>query len=163
MRITLLSLFFFLPCYYFIYITFQIPVASAECLKDQQSLLLQLKTSLMFKPESSNKLKLWNSSTECCEWTGVACDSKGFVIGLDLSEESISGGFDNRSSLFSLQHLQKLNLAANNFNSVIPSGFNKLMMLSYLSLSYASFVGQIPIEISQLTRLVTFDISSQSY
>ncbi|KEH28923.1 verticillium wilt disease resistance protein [Medicago truncatula] len=114
----------------------------------------------MFKPEISNKLKLWNSSVDGCEWIGVACDSKGFVVGLDLSEESISGGFDNASSLFSLQHLQKLNLAANNFNSVIPSGFNKLVMLSYLNLSYANFVGQIPIEISQLTRLVTLDISS---
>jgi len=163
MRITLLSLFSFLFCYYCIFFSFQITVASAKCLKDQQSLLLQLKSSLVFKPESSNKLKLWNSSTDCCEWTGVACDSKGFVVDLDLSQESISGGFDNASSLFSLQHLQKLNLASNNFDSVIPSGFNKLVMLSYLNLSYASFVGQIPIEISQLTRLVTLDISSLSY
>ena len=162
MRITLLSLFFFLPCYYFIYITFQIPVASAKCLDDQQSLLLQLKNNLTFKLENSNKLKLWNSSIDCCDWIGVDCDNNGFVIGLDLSGELISGGFDNRSSLFSLQSLQKLNLASNYFNSVIPSGFNKLVMLSYLNLSYANFVGQIPVEISQLTRLVTLDLSSPS-
>lgn len=163
MRITLLSLFSFLLCYYCIYITFQIPVASAKCLKDQQSFLLQLKSSLMFKPESSNKLKLWNQSIDCCDWNGIDCDNNGFVIGLDLSGESISGGFDNTSSLFSLQSLQKLNLASNNFSSVIPSGFNKLVTLSYLNLSYANFVGQIPIEISHLTRLVTLDISSLSY
>jgi hypothetical protein len=31
---------------------------------------------------------------------------EGRVIGLDLTSESISGGLDNSSSLFSLQHLQ---------------------------------------------------------
>ncbi|WJX43053.1 hypothetical protein P8452_30209 [Trifolium repens] len=160
MRITLLSFFSFLLCYYNIYISFQITFASAICLVDQQSLLIQLKNNLTFNPESSTKLKLWNSSFDCCYWNGVKCDGKGFVIGLDLSEESISGGFDHESSLFSLQHLQKLNLADNNFNSLIPSGFNKLGKLAYLNLSNANFVGQIPIEISQLTRLVTLDISS---
>ncbi|MCI13911.1 verticillium wilt disease resistance protein, partial [Trifolium medium] len=39
------------------------------------------------------------------------CDDKGYVIGLDLSKESISGGFDDASSLFGLQQLQKLNLS----------------------------------------------------
>ncbi|XP_004506719.1 receptor-like protein 6 [Cicer arietinum] len=163
MRITLISFFSFNIFFYCIYLTFHVYVASGNCLVDQQSLLLQLKNSLTFKPESSTKLKLWNSSIACCDWIGVTCDSKGFVIGLDLSGESISGGFDNTSSLFDLQHLQKLNFAVNNFSSVIPSGFNKLQMLTYLNLSYASFVGQIPIEISQLTRLVTLDISSFSY
>ncbi|KAK7390344.1 hypothetical protein VNO78_25647 [Psophocarpus tetragonolobus] len=84
---------------------------------------------------------------------GVTCDTEGKVTALDLSEESISGGFDNSSSLFSLQHLQKLNLAYNHFNSVIPSGFNRLENLSYLNLSGAGFLGQIPIEISQLTSI----------
>ncbi|KAL5072937.1 hypothetical protein RYX36_011921 [Vicia faba] len=156
MRIILLL---FLLCYCFIYYT----LASAKCLHDQQSLLLQLKNNLTFYPQSSTKLIFWNASIDCCDWIGVNCDNKGFVIGLDLSEESISGGFDTASSLFSLQRLQKLNLAVNNFNSVIPSGFDKLEMLNYLNLSHASFVGQIPIEISQLTRLVTLDISSLSY
>ncbi|KAJ1419317.1 Leucine-rich repeat [Sesbania bispinosa] len=112
---------------------------------------------------SNNRLKSWNPSHDCCTWMGVTCDKEGHVIGLDLSGEGISGGFDNSSSLFSLQHLMHLNLATNNFNSVIPSGFNKLKNLTYLNLSYAGFVGQIPIEISQLTRLVTLDLSSLSY
>ncbi|KAG5042343.1 hypothetical protein JHK87_006258 [Glycine soja] len=93
---------------------------------------------------------------------GVTCDKDGHVIGLDLSGEFISGGFDNSSTLFSLQHLQSLNLAANCFLSKIPSGFNKLENLTYLNLSESSFMGQIPIEISQLTRLATLDLSSIS-
>ncbi|KEH28916.1 putative leucine-rich repeat-containing, plant-type, leucine-rich repeat domain, L [Medicago truncatula] len=162
MRITLVSFLSFI-LFYCIYINIHISFVSGICLDDQQSLLLQLKNNLKFNSKSSHKLKFWNSSIDCCDWNGVACDNRGFVIGLDLSEESITGGFDNTSSLFSLQNLQKLNLAANNFSSAIPPGFNKLVMLSYLNLSYANFVGQIPLEISQLTRLVTLDISSLSY
>lgn len=159
MRITLVSLLSFIFCYCISLCN----IASGQCLKDQQSLLLQLKNNLKFKSETSSKLKLWNESIACCNWKGVTCDIEGHVIALDLSGELISGGFDNSSSLFSLQHLQRLNLAANNFNSTIPSTFNKLDKLTYLNLSYSSFVGQIPIEISQLTTLVTLDISSLGY
>ncbi|XP_058781877.1 receptor-like protein 7 [Vicia villosa] len=153
MKTTLLS---FLLCYYFIYHT----LASFKCLQDQQSLLLQLKYNLTFDPRRSTKLNLWNENTACCNWSGVTCDNAGHVIGLDLSEESISGGIHKATSLFSFQYLQKLNLAYNNFHSPIPSGFSKLVMLNYLNLSYSYIVGNIPMEISKLTRLVTLDLSS---
>ncbi|XP_020208409.1 receptor-like protein 6, partial [Cajanus cajan] len=120
------------------------------------------KNNLIYEPESSNKLSSWNQSTACCRWKGVTCDKESHVTGLDLSEELISGGLDNSSSLFSLQYLQHLNLSYNNFNSEIPSTFNKLENLTSLSLAYAGFLGQIPIEISQLTRLFTLDLSAQA-
>ncbi|KAK7286921.1 hypothetical protein RJT34_22283 [Clitoria ternatea] len=135
-------------------------VVSGICFDDQRSLLLQLKNNFTFPSESSNKLQSWNASDDCCKWIGVSCDKEGRVTGLDLSGESISGGFDNSSSLFSLQHLRILNLAANSFDSVLPSGFNKLKNLTYLNLSFAGFVGEITTQISQLTRLVTLYISS---
>ncbi|KAJ1419318.1 Leucine-rich repeat [Sesbania bispinosa] len=136
-------------------------VSGGLCRDDQWPLLLQFKNNLTFDAENSRKLKYWNESIACCDWSGVTCDNEGLVIGLDLSEESISGGlFENSTSLFSLQHLQKLNLAYNYFNfSVIPSGFSKLEKLTYLNFSHAGFGGQIPTEISHLTRLVTLDLS----
>ncbi|KAK7382512.1 hypothetical protein VNO80_01370 [Phaseolus coccineus] len=161
MRITIVSLLSFFLCY-LIYLSIYLSATTGKCLEDQQSLLIQLKNNLTFEPENSSKLKLWNQSIECCNWRGVTCDDEGRVIGLDLSGELIGGGFDDSSVVFSLQHLQKLNLADNNFSSVVPSGFNKLENLTYLNLSCAGFVGQIPIEISQMTRLVTLDISSLS-
>ncbi|CAJ2655894.1 unnamed protein product [Trifolium pratense] len=171
MRITLLVSFFL--CYYYcIYITH----ASPNCLEDQQSLLLQLKNNFTFLDRKqlyspiiheiisrSTKLRTWIKTTACCNWSGVTCDNKGRVIGLDLSGEHIIGGFNNSSSLFSLVHLQKLNLNDNYFNTSIPSGFSKLEKLTYLNLSMAGFLGQIPAEISQLTRLVTLDLSFISY
>ncbi|XP_027351328.1 receptor-like protein 6 [Abrus precatorius] len=140
-----------------------VSVVSTYWHEDQRYLLLKLKSELKFKLENSAKLVSWHQGTGYCEWNGVTCDKEGHVTGLDLSGESIYGGFDNSSSILSLQNLQSLNLAANNINSTIPSGFNKLKNLTYLNLSYAGFVGQIPIEISHLTRLVTLDISSLSY
>ncbi|KAL2337713.1 hypothetical protein Fmac_012159 [Flemingia macrophylla] len=162
MRITLLSLLSLFFCY-LIYLSIYFSVTTGKCLEDQQLLLLQLKNNLTFNPEDSSKLKLWSQSIDCCDWSGVTCNNEGHVIGLDLSGELISGRFNDSSVVFGLQHLQQLNLAANNFSSVIPSGFNKLEKLTYLNLSYAGFEGQIPIEISQLTRLVTLDFSSFSF
>ncbi|KAK7245299.1 hypothetical protein RIF29_40138 [Crotalaria pallida] len=137
-------------------------MVSGLCLKDQRSLLLQLKSDYHLSADS-RKLVTWSESIGCCEWSGVTCDDEGHVLGLDLSGESLVGGFDNSSTIFSLKHLQYLNLASNEFNSEIPSGFNKLENLTYLNLSKAGFIGQVPSEeISQMTRLVTLDISTHS-
>ncbi|XP_062167101.1 receptor like protein 22-like [Alnus glutinosa] len=159
MRNSLFS-WFFLMLICSLQLSFCIFVASGQCLGDQQSLLLQLKNSLVFSSDSSTKLVNWNQSADCCLWEGVKC-KEGHVIALDLTNESIHDGLNNLSSLFQLQHLQSLNLAYNNFNgSPIPSEFDKLTALRYLNLSYAGFAGQIPIAISRLTRLVILDFSS---
>lgn len=81
-------------------------------------------------------------------------------MGLDLSNESISGGIDDSSSLFRLEFLQSLNLAFNCFNfTAIPSGLANLSRLEHLNLSYANFAGQIPAELSRLMKLRALDLS----
>ena len=167
MRIPLFSWLFFIPICS-IFLTISIHVVSGHCLDDQKSLLLQFKNSLNFNTTLSTKLVHWNVARDCCSWEGVTCSnesfSKGHVIGLNLNNESIYVGLDYSSSLFSLQHLQDLSLAFNNFNnSQISPGFGNLMNLSYLNLSNAGFAGQIPIEISNLKRLVTLDLSTSYF
>ncbi|KAJ9693997.1 hypothetical protein PVL29_009796 [Vitis rotundifolia] len=166
MGILLFSWIFFLPlCSSFF--GMHVALVSGECLgdgrvclEDEMLLLLQLKSTLKFNAAASNKLVSWSQSADCCSWGGVTWDSNGHVVALDLSSELISGGFNSSSNLFSLRHLQRLNLANNIFNnSQIPSGFGKLGNLVYLNFSSAGFAGQIPIEISRLTRLVTIDFS----
>ncbi|MCD7469920.1 hypothetical protein HAX54_009336 [Datura stramonium] len=109
----------------------EIFLVSSQCLDDQKSLLLQLKGSLRYDSTLSTKLTRWNQSTsECCNWDGVTCDSSsGHVIALELDNESISGGVENSSALFSLQYLEKLNLAYNRFNVGIPAGLDNLTNL----------------------------------
>ncbi|KAM7488498.1 hypothetical protein LguiB_025982 [Lonicera macranthoides] len=135
---------------------------NAQCLEDQRSLLLQLKNTVKFDSSFSTKLVQWNHhNKDCCLWEGITRSKAGHVTGLDLNDQSISGGIDNSSSLFNLWFLQSLNLAYNNFNfAQIPSTFINLTSLTYLNLSYSDFGGQIPIELSQLTRLVTLDLST---
>lgn len=98
------------------------------------------------------------------EWSN-SWDEEGHVTGLDLSGDLIfHGGLENSGALFSLQYLRYLNLANNGlFNSKIPAVIKNLKNLTYLNFSYNGIVGQIPIEISQLTRLVTLDLSSYSF
>jgi hypothetical protein len=155
MRIPLTSWVFLIPVFS-IFLNFCIFVVAGQCLDSQKSLLLQLKKDLTFSPAAtSKKIAQWNQTSDCCFWSGVNC-SEGH-IGLDLTNESISG---NLSSLFNLQNLQNLSLAYNKFSGTIPSEFKKLTKLSYLNLSNAGFTGQIPIEISRLTRLVSLDLSA---
>ncbi|KAF7144148.1 hypothetical protein RHSIM_Rhsim05G0220900 [Rhododendron simsii] len=125
-----------------IFFSITIPVHS-QCLEDQKSLLLQLKSSLEFDPDSSVKLVNWTGTDDCCQWNGVTCNRFGRVIGLDLNTDSISGGLNDSSSLFGLKFLEKLDLANNSFNfAEIPS--NKgTATLGVLNLRNNSLTGNI--------------------
>ncbi|KAL3753569.1 hypothetical protein ACJRO7_000905 [Eucalyptus globulus] len=136
-------------------------LVSGQCFGNQKSLLLELKNSLNFNALLSTKLIKWNQSNG--SWDGVTCEG-GQVTGLDLSNEGITSGLNDSSSLFRLDYLQRLNLAFNNFQSLeIPSGFGNLTNLVSLNLSSAGFTGQVPIGISRLIRLVTLDVSQFYY
>ncbi|XP_011046863.1 PREDICTED: receptor-like protein 12 [Populus euphratica] len=164
MKIPLFTLFFFMPLLTMLS-SMNIGLVSGRCQSDQQSLLLQLKNTLVFYESMSTKLVTWNPSTDCCEWRGISCDIGGLdrVIGLDLSNESITGGLDDSSGLFSLQFLQSLNLSFNSFSTALPVGFANLTDLISLNLFSAGFTGQIPNGFSKLTRLVSLDLSALSF
>ena len=73
------------------------------------------------------------------------------------------GSINSSRSLFHLVHLQRLNLADNYFNySQIPSTVSNLSKHTYLDLSFSAFFGQIPIEFSQLSLLLSLDLSTNN-
>ncbi|KAK4724700.1 hypothetical protein R3W88_027479 [Solanum pinnatisectum] len=133
---------------------------SGQCLEDQKALLIKFKNNLTFDPSVSTKLVMWDeNSIDCCQWSGVSCDEEGHVLALELDDEAISGGIEKSSSLFHLRYLEKLNLAYNGLYSVpIPANIYKLAKLRYLNLSH-SFNGQIPMELSRLTKLEILDLT----
>ncbi|TYH82059.1 hypothetical protein ES332_D02G031100v1 [Gossypium tomentosum] len=158
----LISLFLF-SCFLPLVLSFSPPQTHLpkQCLDDQRSLLLKLQQHLYYAPNFtfSSKFELWDPNTVCCSWEGVTCDAYGHVVGIDLSYKNLSGSFH---SIFNLHHLQHLNLAGNNFNTTLFSyGFDKLQNLTHLNLSSSCFHGQIPMNISFLTRLVSLDLSYQ--
>ncbi|XVF65294.1 hypothetical protein PTKIN_Ptkin09bG0236700 [Pterospermum kingtungense] len=132
-----------------------------QCLDDQRSALLQLHHDLYYAPNFtfSSKANLWDPNSDCCSWKEITCDAFGHVIGLDLSYKNLSGSFH---SIFNLHHLHRLNLAGNNFNTTLfHYEFDKLSNLTHLNLSNSCFYDQVPMEISNLTRLVSLDLSYQ--
>ncbi|KAM1358858.1 hypothetical protein ACFX15_045072 [Malus domestica] len=146
------------------------------CQADEHSFLLQFKESFMIDKSASRspfaypKVASWaregdQNQSNCCSWDGVECHAEsGRVIGLDLKSSCLYGSINSNSTLFQLVHLQKLDLSDNNFNSSkIPSRLgHELSSLSYLNLSGSVFSGQIPSEISKLSKLSTLVLSSNN-
>ena len=146
------------------------------CNHHDSSALLEFKNSfsvnISSKPDIwpscssfSFKTEYWKNSTDCCKWDGVTCDTvSGHVIGLDLNCNNLKGELHPNSTMFQLKHLQKLNLAFNNFSgSSFHVGFSDLKKLTHLNLSDCHLSGNIPSSISHLSKLVLLDLSSDSY
>jgi Leucine-rich repeat (LRR) protein len=150
-------------------LTHSSPFMQPLCHHDDSSALLQFKESLVINKSASpyceKNVASWTvegNKSDCCSWDGVECDEHtGHVIGLNLGSSCLFGSINSNSSLFRLVHLQSLSLAGNDFNgSHIPSQVRDLSRLIDLDLSWSCFVGQIPLEISQLSHLSSLDLSN---
>ncbi|KAJ6887792.1 hypothetical protein NC652_028931 [Populus alba x Populus x berolinensis] len=110
------------------------------------------------------KTESWKDGTDCCLWRGVTCDVKtGQVTGLNLSCSMLNGTLHSNNSLFSLHHLQELDLSFNDFNSShISSRFGQFSNLTHLNLMSSNFAGQVPLEVSHLSKLISLDLSINS-
>ncbi|KAJ6881349.1 receptor-like protein Cf-9 [Populus alba x Populus x berolinensis] len=139
------------------------------CAHHQSLSLLQFKQSFPINSSASSiycqypfaKTESWKDGTDCFLWDGVTCDMKtGQVTGLNLSCSMLYGTLHSNNSLFSLHHLQELDLSFNDFNySHISSRFGQFSNLTHLNLSYSNFAGQVPLEASHLSKLVSLDLS----
>ncbi|XP_052627041.1 receptor-like protein 20 [Lactuca sativa] len=166
----------FLQTIFFLYVLVTVKnVTGSSVSHDEEcSALFQFKQTMIHQHDvscvayGSQVLHSWNTSFDCCSWEGVACNNDHdqyyvHVIGIDLSERSLCGHINSSSTLFSLVHLQRLNLSGNNFgDSQIPSEIARLKQLRSLDLSDSGFSGQIPNGISQLIQLSSLDLSRNS-
>ncbi|XP_017985362.1 PREDICTED: receptor-like protein 12 [Theobroma cacao] len=148
------------------------PSATPLCSHNEAFALMKFKRSFSIDETASlgceysstpsyPKTDSWKEGTDCCSWDGVTCDNiTGHVIGLDLSCSWLYGAIPSNSSLFHLPHLQNLNLAQNHFNfSKMSSEFARFKSLKLLNLTDSVFAGQIPLQISHLSKLVSLDLS----
>lgn len=136
------------------------------CQDDQNSVLLQFMNESLSEPNP--KLASWKPDTDCCSWEGITCDSAtGHVITLDLSNGYLQGTIHSNSSLFKLHTLLSLDLSGNIFltynfsseNDEHLSGYSQLSSLTYLNLSNTRFSSQVPLQMSNLTKLVSLNLS----
>ncbi|CAL8152133.1 unnamed protein product [Prunus armeniaca] len=122
------------------------------CHPEDSSALLQFKNFFSIS---------WQKGKDCCTWSGVTCEKMtGHVIGLNLGYGGLQGNIHSNSSLFSLGHLERLDLSYNDFRgSPISSKFGGFVSMTHLDLSYSNFSGPIPSEISHLSTLVSLNLS----
>ncbi|XP_045829845.1 receptor like protein 22-like [Trifolium pratense] len=136
------------------------------CHHDESFALLQFKSSFTIDiyPDcepSHLKTATWKNGSDCCSWNGVTCDTiSGHVIGLNLGCEGIAGELHPNSTLFDLPHLQSLNLSyIHFFGSPFHFKFGGFLSLTHLDLSKCNFKGEVPIQISHLSKLESLHLS----
>ena len=91
------------------------------------------------------------------EWEGIRCHR---VIVVNLFNNGIKAIISSNSTLFQLYHLQSLNLSWNDFSeSTISPKFGQFSFIKFLTLSYSNFSGRVPLELAQLSKLTSLDLS----
>ncbi|RHN58044.1 putative non-specific serine/threonine protein kinase [Medicago truncatula] len=135
-----------------------------SCHHNDSSALLQFKSSFIIGFSQCVpllKTATWKNGTDCCSWNGVTCDTvSGHVIDLNLGCEGLTGTFNPNSTLFHLVHLQTLNLSYNDFfDSHFHYKFCGFQSLTHLDLSDSNLEGEIPTQISHLSKLQSLHLS----
>ncbi|CAG7903516.1 unnamed protein product, partial [Brassica rapa] len=81
----------------------------------------------------------------------------GYLIGMDLSENELSGEIP--VELGGLKEFHALNLSHNNLSGGIPESFSGLKNMESLDLSYNRLQGRIPPQLAELSSLEVFNVS----
>ncbi|KAK7245314.1 hypothetical protein RIF29_40153 [Crotalaria pallida] len=146
---------FFFCCYI---CRFSYGFSTAAAANDEVSALLSIKASLI---DPLNTLHNWKDDSAHCNWTGVFCNSDGFVEKLDLSHKNLSGTVS--IEIQRLKSLSSLNLCCNGFSSIFPKSIANLTTLMSLDVSQNSFIGEFPLGLGKASRLSALNASSNEF
>ncbi|KAJ4909337.1 receptor like protein 15 [Raphanus sativus] len=84
-------------------------------------------------------------------------ENLGLMIGMDLSENELSGEIP--FELGDLHKLHALNLSHNKLSGGIPKSFSGLKNVESLDLSFNGLQGEIPSQLAELSSLAVFNVS----
>lgn len=145
---------------FFLFFYLTLPLVFSE---EEISSLLSLKASFT---DPLDNLKDWKLSTngsnnQHCNWTGVWCNSRGFVEMLDLSYMNLSGRVSDNIQDF--PSLSFLNVSGNGFSSSLPKSISNLTSLKSVDLSQNNFFGSFPVGLGVSSVLVTVNASSNNF
>ncbi|CAH8275028.1 unnamed protein product [Arabidopsis lyrata] len=123
---------------------------------NELSILLSVKSTLV---DPLNFLKDWKLSEtgDHCNWTGVRCNSHGFVEKLDLSGMNLTGKISD--SIRQLRSLVSFNISCNGFESLLPKS---IPPLNSIDISQNSFSGSLFLFGNESLGLVHLNASGNS-
>eukprot|EP00250_Pteridium_aquilinum_P020584 c24870_g1_i1 orf=356-3373(+) len=139
-------------------LAFSLLISAIAATSSDLDALLSIKAGLQ---DPDGNLKYWSPEASFCTWPAVLCNTSGTVVGLDLSNLSLSGTFPD--SIQQLADLTSLNISNNNFSGSLPIAFTNLTHLQFLDISHNFFNGSIPEGFFRLKSLLNFTAYSNSF
>ncbi|XVF52756.1 hypothetical protein PTKIN_Ptkin05aG0043900 [Pterospermum kingtungense] len=126
----------------------------------EKEILLQFKGNITDDPY--NSLTSWVPSGNPCEdFSGVFCNSEGFVDKIVLWNTSLSGQLS--AALSGLSSIRVLSLFGNRFSGNIPQEYSLLQTLWKINVSSNALSGSIPDFIGDLPNIRFLDFSKNGY
>jgi hypothetical protein len=98
---------------------------------------------------------------DICQWYGVTCNNNGEVIGLNLSDNNLSGSLNNSIDTFT--NLLNLDLSYNNLSGPLPEDIGNLSTLKTLRLNNNNLDQQMTDNLRNLRSLVHLDLSYNQF
>ncbi|CAH1420030.1 unnamed protein product [Lactuca virosa] len=118
---------------------------------------------LMKKSLSGNPMADWDvtSGKNVCNYTGISCDSKGYVVKVDISGWNLSGHFPENICSY-LPELKSLNIGHNDIHGDFPYSITNCSLLEELTTTHTNLAGKLP-DMSSMVSLRFLDMSSCSF
>ncbi len=102
----------------------------------------------------------WLTDGSVGDWFGVSVDADGYVTGLILPDNNLSGEIP--PELGELTNLHTLRLSHNNLTGEIPTELGQLAQLYFLNLEYNMLTGTIPLTLADLDSLAVLNLRGNS-
>lgn len=112
------------------------------------------------------QIKGWQCDNEgtatlpTCQWSGVTCDSKNRVTGIEMVSKSVRGTVP--PSIDKLNMLMKLDLRDNLIDGTIPPNLAKIRTLQLVLLGDNKLENGVPPKMGRLPNLLTLSLNNNS-
>lgn len=143
----------------FIFFLIFILISSAE--SDELQILLNFKSALQQR-SNTNVFSSWTEGkSSVCNFSGIVCNSKGFVSEINLPQQKLVGSFPF-DSICQLQSLEKIDVGSNSLQGKISEDLTKCAGLKHLDLGLNSFSGEVP-DLSSLNGLKFLNLNNSGF
>ncbi|KAK9056605.1 hypothetical protein SSX86_023967 [Deinandra increscens subsp. villosa] len=96
-----------------------------------------------------------------CNYTGVTCNDKGYVVKVNISDRNLSGRFPENICSY-LPHLKTLDIGYNDIHGDFPYSITNCSLLEELITTHTKLAGKLP-DFSPMKSLRLLDLSSCSF